>query len=461
MYLRIGYFGEFKGNDTILVGGDEEGLRQLADALRTLEAVSAEPVYLHLLPSVGIHAGVQLRACPVDREPGVRRSGPGACFTWHESEEGWLESAEKIEAVARCSGGHCILGGTAAGDAVVMISKGEYDDAWWEKHGKLPAQPQNPIGVPVAEPIISVSGLRGVVGETLTPDTAIRYVAAFAAGAPPGAIVVGRDSRPSGTMLAAAILAGIEALGRSALDAGIVPTPTAGVLVRQSGAAGGVQITASHNPSPYNGIKLFSAVGRVIPADVGEQVLARYRRGEFPWTPHDRLGASRSLPDPLAGHLDAVLAIVDVPRIRCQRFKVVLDSNHGAGGALGRRLLDALGCQTTILGETPDGQFEHPPEPTAENLAGVLAAVPLAGADVGFCQDPDADRLAVIDGAGRYIGEEYTVALCVQHVLPRRPGPIVVNCSSSRMSQDVAQRHGVPLVRGGRRGERRRRHAPL
>ena len=130
-----------------------------------------------------------------------------------------------------------------------------------------------------------------------------------------------------------------------------------------------------------------------------------------------------------------------------RRFNVLLDSNRGAGGALGWRLLESLGCRVTIIGEQPDGQFQHPPEPTAENLAGVLAAVPQAGADVGFCQDPDADRLAVIDDSGRYLGEEYTLAMCVEHVLRQRRGPIVINCSTSRMSQDIAERHGVPLVR--------------
>jgi phosphomannomutase len=114
---------------------------------------------------------------------------------------------------------------------------------------------------------------------------------------------------------------------------------------------------------------------------------------------------------------------------------------------LGRRLLEELGCTVTVLGEEPDGQFQHTPEPTAENLVGVLAAVTRAGADVGFCQDPDADRLAVIDEAGRYVGEEYTAAMCVDHVLRHRRGPIVTNCSTSRMSQDVAERYGVPFFR--------------
>ena len=142
-----------------------------------------------------------------------------------------------------------------------------------------------------------------------------------------------------------------------------------------------------------------------------------------------------------------MLAIVDAERIRKCRFRVVLDSNHGAGGILGRRLFHELACRTTILGEEPNGQFAHPAEPTAENLAGVLRAVTDAGADVGFCQDPDADRLAVIDQSGRYVGEEYTLAMCVDHVLRRQKGPIAANCASSRMSADLAQRYGVRYFR--------------
>ncbi len=299
----------------------------------------------------------------------------------------------------------------------------------------------------MAEPIISVSGLRGVVGETLTPEVAVRYAAAFAALAPAGAILIGRDSRPSGEMLSAAIQAGLQAAGRTTLDAGILATPTTGVLVRHLQAAGGIAITASHNPSPYNGIKLFSAQGRVLPAELGQQVLERYRGSAVERAPGGQAGAGQIVADTLSCHLEAVLATVDVERIRGCRFPVLLDSNRGAGSPLGRRLLESLHCRVTMLGEITDGQFQHPPEPTAENLSGVLAAVPAAAAALGFCQDPDADRLAVIDECGRYLGEEYTVALCVEHVLRRRRGPIVINCASSRMSEDVALRHGVPLVR--------------
>ena len=297
------------------------------------------------------------------------------------------------------------------------------------------------------EPIISVSGLRGVVGKSLTPEVALRYAAAFSAETPAGPFVITRDGRPSGAMLAEAVHVGLAAVGRSTIDAGVAATPTTGVLIRHHRAAGGIQISASHNPAEYNGMKLFDAGGRVIPAASGQQVLDRYRSGEVDWEGHGRLAAFEECSDSLSAHLEAVLATVDVERICAQSYKVVLDSNHGAGSLLGRRLLEALGCEVTVLGGQPDGQFEHPPEPTAENLAGVLSAVTEAGAEVGFCQDPDADRLAVIDRSGRYLGEEYTVAMCVDHVLRRRVGPIVTNCSTSRMSEDIARRYGAAFHR--------------
>lgn len=297
------------------------------------------------------------------------------------------------------------------------------------------------------DPIISVSGLRGVVGESLSPAMAMHFGCAFASNLDSGPLVVTRDSRNTGAMLADAIRSGLAAIGRSVLDAGIAATPTTGVLIRQHEAAGGIQISASHNPSPYNGLKLFSAAGSVLTAAAGEEVIGRYRGGEIPWVAWDQIGQIQQLEQTTARHLELVLATVDVPRIRQQEFKVVLDSNAGAGSLLGRELLEQLGCEIVLLGAQPDGRFAHPPEPTAANLAGVCAAITDAGADVGFCQDPDADRLALIDQTGRYIGEEYTLALCLDHVLAQRPGPVVTNCATSRMAQDLADKYGVPFHR--------------
>lgn len=299
-----------------------------------------------------------------------------------------------------------------------------------------------------AEPIISVSGLRGIIGETLTPEVASRYAAAFHAELPPGAVVITRDGRATGRMLADVVRGTLCALGRDVIDADLAATPTTGILVRQLRAVGGIQISASHNPPAYNGLKLFSQAGRVISAAAGEPVLERYRQAATPpWVTHDQVGQLESCHDTISEHLSLVLATVDVPAIRECRFRVLLDSNHGAGSLLGKRLLDELGCHVTLVGTPPDGQFEHVPEPTAENLQGIGQQVRAVGAHVGFCQDPDADRLALIDDQGVYVGEEFTLALAVDHVLRKTPGPIVTNCSTSRMAQDLAEQAGVRFLR--------------
>jgi phosphomannomutase len=300
--------------------------------------------------------------------------------------------------------------------------------------------------------IISVSGLRGIVGDSLTPEVAVRYAMAFAAELPTGPIVIGRDGRASGPELAVAIGAALADAGRDVHDAGPAATPTVGVLVRSLGAAGGIQISASHNPPQYNGLKLFNSVGRVIPAADGQRVLDRfYSRGQArPSLAAERPSEGGVAPvlDPTGAHLDLVERVVNAHRIRDQRFRIILDANHGAGAVLGRVLLAQLGCEAIVLGGAPDGQFEHPPEPTATNLAGVFEQVVTHKAHIGFCQDPDADRLAIIDERGRYLGEEYTLALCADHILrSQRRGPIVTNCSTSRMSEDLARRYGAPHFR--------------
>jgi len=291
--------------------------------------------------------------------------------------------------------------------------------------------------------IVSVSGLRGVVGQALTPEVAVRYAAAFVAGLPPGPIVIGRDGRANGPPLAAALVDFLVASGRDVIDCGVAATPTVGIVVRERSAAGGIQISASHNPARYNGMKLFAAAGRVLPAAAGRDVLARYEAGGTPvvgTAPPGRVVAD----DGIAAHVRLVAATVDVAAIRGRRLRVWLDSCHGAGSRVARPLLEHLGCEVVIEGGSPDGLFEHEPEPTAANLAGMLPRIPAAGAAVGFFQDPDADRLAIATAAGHYIGEEATLALAVDAVLAKTPGPLVVNCSTSGMTALIAARHGVP-----------------
>jgi len=297
--------------------------------------------------------------------------------------------------------------------------------------------------------IVSVSGLRGIVGGSLTPDVAVRYVAAFVATRPPGPIVIGRDGRTSGPLLAAAITEHLTRIGRDVIDCGIAATPTVGIVVRQEQAAGGIQISASHNPAAYNGLKLFSAEGRVLPAVAGAEVLRRFQatatvadtRGQTA----ARLGTVCQV-DGGPAHMELVAKTVDVEAIRRCRPRVWLDSGHGAGSRVARPLLAHLGCEVTIDGGEPDGLFEHLPEPTALNLAAMLPRITLARADVGFFQDPDADRLAIATAEGRFIGEEATLGLAVEAVLAKTPGPIVVNCSTSGMAAAIAARYGVPCL---------------
>ncbi|TWT54176.1 Phosphoglucosamine mutase [Rubripirellula amarantea] len=293
----------------------------------------------------------------------------------------------------------------------------------------------------MSELIISVSGLRGIVGETLTPEIAARFVAAFASKLPEGPIIIGRDGRSSGPMLSRAIIASLMACGRTCVDVDVAATPTIGVLVRQRGAAGAVMVSASHNPPPYNGIKLFGASGRVLDAKTGSEVRDAYLAGENAYCPFDQIGLVDHDSDPHEPHLEKVLATVDQLAIRAAGFRVLIDSNHGAGSLLGKRLLDSLGCEVVAVGDTPDGNFAHVPEPTAENLQGIASQVREGKCAVGFCQDPDADRLALVDEKGDYVGEEYTLALCVKHALTQEEtfGPIVINGATSGMSERLAQ----------------------
>ena len=295
--------------------------------------------------------------------------------------------------------------------------------------------------------IASVSGIRGVVGDGFDPSVAGSFAAAYASGQGDGPIVVGHDARVSAPIFEGAVVAAIRATGRDVLRAGAVATPTLGRLVADSQAVGGVQISASHNPARYNGLKFFQPGGMVLGPAQGRAMLGRWEAGEIDWAPWDRLGKEFPIVDPDAAHLRRVLEIVDAEAIRRAGFAVALDACHGAGGRLGEVLLRALGVEPVILGGQPDGRYDHPPEPTEANLVRFARVVPALGAAVGFAQDPDADRLAIIDETGRYIGEELTLALAAAHRLTQAVGPVVLNLSTSKVTEDLAGRFGCSVAR--------------
>jgi len=248
-------------------------------------------------------------------------------------------------------------------------------------------------------------------------------------------------------MVKQAVPAGLLASGCRVLDADICSTPSCGVLVQELKAAGGVMITASHNPIDWNGLKPFSSAGSVFDQTLGERLLDILSRRAFRLASWNKLGMTEIIADPAGPHLRRVLSLVDPAKIRQKRTKVVLDCNHGSGSRLGPRLLEQLGCEVHMLGGTPDGQFEHVPEPLEQNLRGLCDEVKRHRADLGFAQDPDADRLAIVDETGRYIGEELTLALCADYVLERHPGPVVVNGSTSRTTADIAAKYACPFHR--------------
>jgi len=298
------------------------------------------------------------------------------------------------------------------------------------------------------KPIISVSGLRGIVGESLTPELIQNYTAAYLRFLDNegfvGPIVTSRDGRESGSTILKQVKSVVASCGRSSIDGGIMATPTVGMQIREQQAAGGLQITASHNPAPYNGLKLYSPAGRILNQTQGDQVLKLFHSGLAPDAPQNNESFevdSATLSNPHAIHIEKLLATVDATAIRKQNFRVLLDSNHGAGSTLGLQLLAELGCQTIAIGELPNGQFSHAPEPTADNLADIASQVQTTGCDLGFCQDPDADRLALIDEQGVYIGEEYTIALCLEQCLASNPGDIVINCATSSINHQIAAVH--------------------
>jgi len=296
--------------------------------------------------------------------------------------------------------------------------------------------------------MVSVSGIRGEIGLTLTPEIAARFGSAFATTLGAGATVaVGRDSRPSGPMIRNAVISGLLACGVKAVDLGLVTTPGVALMTRELGAEGGVVITASHNPIQWNGIKFLRPNGLALSVGRAAELKRIWESGEFAYVAPAECGTESVNSDTHTTHVGRVLDVVDVTGIAARRFKVVLDSVNGAGCVGAAMLLSKLGCELVHINERPTGLFAHTPEPTAANLTDLCEKVKRHKAAVGFAQDPDADRLAVVDENGTYIGEEYTLGLCAAYVMGKKAGPAAANLSTSRMIDDVAARCGGTVFR--------------
>jgi phosphomannomutase len=300
--------------------------------------------------------------------------------------------------------------------------------------------------------MIGVSGIRGRVGEALTPEVVARYAAGFGAWASSrGAskrVVVGRDSRVSGPLFHRVVLSALQSVGCDIIDIGLTTTPTCQLAVEYHHAAGGLMISASHNPIEWNALKCIGPTGLFLENAEGVEMRALIERG-IPRAQWDKLGVIETDDRAIERHIERVLAIpyVDVEGIRRRKFHVALDCVRGAGAVIMPALLEKLGCKVSAINLETDGRFPRPPEPVPENLGDLERLVLQSGAAIGFAVDPDVDRLALVSDAGKAIGEDYTLALAARLVLRHRPGSVVTNLSTSRLIEDVASAAKVSVVR--------------
>ena len=296
---------------------------------------------------------------------------------------------------------------------------------------------------------ISISGVRGVVGDSLTPVLLTRFAQAFGTYVGSGRIVVGRDTRTSGEMVRQAVVAGLLSSGCRIVDLGVCPVPTVQLMVRHVAALGGIAITASHNPAEWNALKFIGHDGLFLSGDRGHELLDIYHQGDYTKVRGSEMRAIELLAGATDIHAGVILKeLGPLPRRPDGRpIRVVLDSCNGAGSIVTPRLIAALGAGVTAINVTPDGSFPRAAEPSPENLGALCAAVKRHGAEVGFAQDMDADRLAVVSERGEPIGEELTLVLAVRHVLGSTPGPVVTNLSTTHAVDAVAAQFGCRVTR--------------
>jgi phosphomannomutase len=295
---------------------------------------------------------------------------------------------------------------------------------------------------------ISISGVRGVVGESLTPTLLTRFAQAFGTYVGPGAIVIGRDTRTSGEMVRQAVVAGLLSSGCRVVDLDVCPVPTVQLLVRRRGARGGIAITASHNPAEWNALKFVNSAGLFLTAAQARQLLDIYHQGEYVKVPGTEMRSVEASAGAIDLHIKAVMnALGPLPVGARRKLRVAVDCCNGAGSIVAPRLLAALGAEVIPINTTPDGLFPRGAEPVPENLGALCQAVRENGADVGFAQDMDADRLAVVSERGEAVGEEYTLVLAARYVLARERGPVVANLSTTHVLDAVAREFGCPIYR--------------
>lgn len=303
--------------------------------------------------------------------------------------------------------------------------------------------------------MVSISGIRGIVGESLTPEVILKYAAAFAEYSKNGRIIIGRDGRITGHSIAQLVISTLLQSGCDVIDLGICPTPTVGLAVERLKAAGGIAITASHNPMIWNGLKFIAPTGMFLNADENKAFWSIADRGNFNYKPWNGQGKFQSDPDFINEHIKAILSLpyIDQKRIASRKFNVVVDCVNASGGMIIPKLLQEFGCNVVKLHCDVSGVFAHTPEPIPENLSELSQKVVETKADLGIAIDPDSDRLVLITEKGNPFVEEYTIVSATKFVLSaerklgRNNHTIVVNLSTTRAVDDVAAEFGAIVHR--------------
>ena len=294
----------------------------------------------------------------------------------------------------------------------------------------------------------SISGVRGIVGDSLTPQVISDYVSAFLSILPEGAILIGRDSRVTGPMILELVKSIITFSGRDVVDMGIIPTPVVLFGVAKNNYAGGIVITASHNPQQWNALKFVNNDGKFLSPAQFKQMSESYNKKDFKYADYAHIGHCSIDKQIAQTHLDTVTAAVDTQAIRNKKLTVALDTVNGAGGEHTLKLLEKFGCNVVSINTEPTGLFAHTPEPTPANLTQLSDLIKSNKVDVGFALDPDGDRLVIADGSGMIICEELTLALCVQQYLAHhKKSDVVINLSSSRITIDIADKFGSKVYK--------------
>jgi phosphomannomutase len=294
---------------------------------------------------------------------------------------------------------------------------------------------------------IGITGVRGIVGETLTPELVIEFAQAFGTYLDGGPILVCRDTRASGLMVRSAVTAGLLAAGCEVTDLGICPTPTMQLAVKHFDAVGGISITAGHNPSQWNALKFVRGDGLYLNATQAEELLDIFHQGEFEKAGWKRIHKQIEKRDATQHHIDVLKGVFDVEAVRARQLTVAVDCCNGACALIGPRWLGELGCAPLAINDDIAEPFPHNPEPKRETMAQLRAVVKAGHADIGFAHDADGERLGIVTETGEPLSEEMTLALAADIKLSRTPGVAVTNISTTQAIEKIAARHDSNVVR--------------